>query len=326
MSSATVITNRTAGAPVLNGVEGSLYNLISYIATQFGWDVLYRAGNKIVIRPQSFMGGQPLCYRFDDRTARGGYAPRFAGVSVYETMVNIDTGSGRVLAPGVKGVSKSTEASTTPYPYEVIGDAYGFYLRTVALQDVYIDYRPANTHYFGFLSRLGNLHPVCVACASPLDAMGYCSDFSMCHPEYSSGGSVRLHKSYDGLTIGVDGGNIAATEPNMAISNEIYGGTAHLRSPWNGNLYLVDTRVSWGGEYSGPAGKYPGLYGHLNRIFQGKATDPLKIDYLAWGEGTAEPTYTQGDSMLRMMPCRSQGSYSDQHSTLFVDVGNGFRV
>lgn len=167
MSAAIIITNATAGAPVLNGTEGSLSALFRYLAPILGWSIESDNGPIIVVKPQSYKGGQALLYRIDDRAARGGAAPRVAEVRAYESMSDINTGLGLV---GPTYVCKSYSADTVSRPWDVIGDQYGFYLSTAIPYSLY--YNATNTqmlHYLGFANNelYPSLVPVCVLFGGP---------------------------------------------------------------------------------------------------------------------------------------------------------------
>lgn len=159
MSAATVLTSAMAGMPVLNGTEGSLSALIRYIAPMLGWSIEFDNGPVIVIKPQSYRSGQALFYRIDDRAARGGLAPRTAEVKAYESMSDINTGSGLV---GTTYIQKSYTANTTANAYSIIGDEYGFYLNTCR---AYSSATPTNADmlaYIGFAESIYDEIPICV--------------------------------------------------------------------------------------------------------------------------------------------------------------------
>lgn len=165
MSAATVITSSMPNVPVLSGTEGSLAVLIRYIAPILGWEIMFDNGPVIVVRPQSYKGGQSLLYRFDDRAARGGAAPMVAEVRAYESMSNINTGAGLV---GPVYVHKSHTADSVARTYVIAGDQYGFYLQSNFCNSSNSPGTPVIS-YIGFNIPVTDEIPICVLFADAKD-------------------------------------------------------------------------------------------------------------------------------------------------------------
>jgi hypothetical protein len=86
-----------------------------------GWSLAYTATNKRVYRSQ----GNAMFYRFDSASTTGA---QYTNVSGFESMSDVDTGTGRFPASGTNcfmGVSSTTD--TTVRPWCIIGDEKGFY-------------------------------------------------------------------------------------------------------------------------------------------------------------------------------------------------------
>lgn len=198
MSAATFITNTTPGAPVLSGSEGSLSALFRYLAPVLGWDIIFDSGLVIVIQPQPYRAGQALLYRVDDRTARGGSAPRVAQISAYESMSNIDTGSGLI---GPVYIHKSYYANTTGYSYNIAGDQYGFFIQAQCYYAAGANPAPISISYLGFLNPLlVSDIPICALFADYVDGISKGGgNMIYANPASSvSRGGLFIHKSRSG--------------------------------------------------------------------------------------------------------------------------------
>jgi hypothetical protein len=128
MGSAKVYSWDDANAPTLNGTRGSLLNLLDAVLVNgygpkasLGWSLAYTATNKRVYRSQ----GNAMFYRFDSASTTGA---QNTNVSGFESMSDVDTGTGRFPASGTNlfAVASNT-ADTTVRPWRIIGDDKGFY-------------------------------------------------------------------------------------------------------------------------------------------------------------------------------------------------------
>lgn len=198
MSAATVLTSAMSGMPVLSGTGGSLAALIRHIAPILGWSIEFdNSTDIIVIKPQSYGGGQALFYRIDDRAARGGAAPRVAEVRAYESMIDINTGAGLV---GPVPVHKSYDANTTGYPYTIAGDQYGFFLNS-NLYKAAFEEAPTALSYIGFLNRLRDTDaPVCAVFGDSADGVSSGSFMVYQAPPITTGkAGLFVHRSREGV-------------------------------------------------------------------------------------------------------------------------------
>lgn len=136
MAAPEVIKSSDSGAPVLTGVEGSLVALLdATIVAMAGWTKLFSSTGKAVYQPP--LGDRQL-YRVDNSAANG-VGTIYSVVKCFESMSDIDTGTGLWHTGYVQNAS---EANTNPVDYILIFDAYGFYIAT---KTTYAGY-PA-THY-----------------------------------------------------------------------------------------------------------------------------------------------------------------------------------
>ena len=194
MSAATVLTSAMSEMPALSGSGGSLASLIRYIAPILGWSIEFdNSTDIIVIKPQSYGGGQALFYRIDDRAARGGAAPRVAEVRAYESMSDINTGAG-LVGPGY--IHKSYYANTTGYLYTIAGDQYGFFLNSNLYKSAF-ETTPTALSYRGFLNRLRDTDaPVCAVFGDSADGVSLGSFMVYQAPPATTGkAGLFVHKS-----------------------------------------------------------------------------------------------------------------------------------
>jgi hypothetical protein len=128
MGSAKVYRWDDASAPTLNGTRGSVLNVLDAVLVNgygskasLGWSLAYTATNKRAYRSQ----GNAMFYRFDSASTTG---TQYTNVSGFESMSDVDTGTGRFPASGTNlFVTASNTADTTVRPWCIIGDEKGFY-------------------------------------------------------------------------------------------------------------------------------------------------------------------------------------------------------
>lgn len=277
-----IINYQDPGVPTLSGTEGSLSALLRYAAPLLGWDIIYDSGLIIVIRPKSYKGGQQLYYRFDDRAARGGVAPRIAKVQAYESMSGIDTGVNLV---GPTYVHKSYYTNTTAQPYRIIGDQYGMYL---FMPTVYNNTTtPTNVHYFGFSNAIFNTQvPVCIVGGSSDSAaidgysmIGY--EYMLISDPLSSYATNRLYihrdtqGSLNALLVGKSTSFYAQMSSDgfaTSISNQYISNSSTLRFllpyPYNGLIiyfpYYLHSRPAGQTYGQQPECVLPGFNAHIH--------------------------------------------------------------
>lgn len=317
MSAATVLTSAMSGMPALSGSGGSLAALFRNIASIMGWSIEFDNGTDIIVlKPQSYRGGQAIYYRINDTSDRGGIAPKAAKVQMYESMTDVNTGAGLC---GTFCISKSYYSSSDPASWAVIGDQFGFYILTCMAY--YLDQKvPAVPHYLGFIelykdsstsvcaglgcadstySGSGNLAPLFALASAETTAI----ENAFIHR--SSGGALGkpVCQCFNGGThpVGRCGGSLSAGMP-----------------PYLGELLLGRPYINDGAAYT-IRGYLPGLYYPchssgfsaigLDNILSGST---LIVDDAIFIGGAAE-TNSQ----------YSYGSYGN--GNYIFDIGVGFR-
>jgi len=116
----------SAGAPDLNGVSGSAVALLDWLfdAARLDWEIVFTATNKRVYRPRA---GARMYLRVDDSGAEA----RWAGVRLFQTMSNIDTGTNQTPTSGQHtrfNIAKSSDANSTAVKWVAEGDDRGLFL------------------------------------------------------------------------------------------------------------------------------------------------------------------------------------------------------
>lgn len=317
MSAATVITSAMPNVPVLSGTEGSLAALIRYIAPILGWEIMFDNGPVIVVRPQSYKGGQPLLYRFDDRAARGGAAPRIAEVRAYESMSDIDTGAGLV---GPVYIHKSYTSDTASRRYYIIADQYGMLLATPHVNQWV--YTVAQGHaYLGFLNAYSDEIPVCSLFGNgdADSSFGYmvyqpeitASSKAFCFEHKNRSGQVNIPvavfcPAYQRSNYAFGNANDTTAYPAYVPGNECAIGRPFVN---DGSVYtcrgeIPGMRVLFCSEQS------------IAANFQDMSVAPSVITPTILGAGEFVRTYSRG---------RNVGSDCDAQSLIW-DIGQGFRV
>lgn len=259
MTAPVIIKSTDANMPVLSGTEGSLSALIRYIAPLLGWEIMFDNGPVIVVRPQSYKGGQSLFYRIDDRASRGGIAPRTAEIRAYESLSDIDTGAGLV---GPVFIHKSYTANTTANAYEICGDQYGFYIHTCR---AFYSADPSKAEilsYIGFSEPVNsNASPMCViAGAADTASMGTSYAVAASVLRASSVASVPycfVHRSLNGANINKPVAHIHNGGPHPVT--RCMGDVSAGMYQYSGDLILARPYLSDGAAYTCHS-YLPGLY------------------------------------------------------------------
>jgi len=324
MTVATVVTSTMPNVPVLSGTEGSLVALIRYIAPILGWEIMFDNGPVIVIRPQSYKGGQALLYRFDDRAERGGAAPRVAGVSAYESMSDINTGAG-LVGPGY--VSKSSSANTTARPWLVVGDQYGFYLFTDTA--FFSNSSPMNTQYFGFLNGLFSTDiPICALMGGADSASD--NTYSYIGLDYFKASEnvsdiyCYIHRNIDGVLNTKVTCRSASYLSGLSESGSYYAMSAEfaydgnatqrymLPYPYKGNLVYFDYLIfsKQGSLGFAPEAIMPGFYAHAHR------SSNLPV---------YPSTLTADNKTFMVKAIITVGQYYCKTGSALIEISGGFR-
>lgn len=315
MSAATVLTSAMAGMPVLNGTEGSLAALIRYIAPILGWSIEFDNGPVIVIRPQSYKGGQALCYRIDDRAARGGLAPRTAEIKAYESMSDINTGAGLV---GTIYIQKSYTANTTANAYEICGDAYGFYIHSCKVYASALPTKAEVIAYIGFSDPILSDAPICVMLGqsdSTSLGTGYLSACAVLRDaSIASTPNCFIHKNM-AATLGVAASLIINGGPHPV--NKSFSHYYNTMPAYDGNLVYGKPYCNDGSAFSFNS-YLPGLYYlcHSYASINALNLHPFNVNNALSVDGK---TFVTADAASQT----ATGSY--EWGFVAIDIGEGFR-
>lgn len=319
MTVAIVVTSAMPNVPVLSGTEGSLVSLMRYLASALGWDIIYDANNKIVIRPQPYKNGQALFFRINDRADRGGSAPRVAEIRAYESMSDIDTGAGLV---GITFIHKSYYASTAAQKYYVIGDSHGFFFSGNAYRTITYDANACCLHYFGFLNRyLSSDIPVCGLFGNRDGAINGVTTPNFLVLQACTVASVRdsyIHKNRTGL-LGIACAAIAASSHQIAgralssLEDVYWFSDGYMGQCICSAPYVNDGAVNT------ISGLLPGFYGlHSNPANSG-------IQDIGLAPSVLTPFATEGKSFLRAQSYTTSSGSQYSAAGLLFDIGEGFR-
>lgn len=284
------------GAPVLSGTAGALVDVLDKCLVQgygskapAGWEIVFTGTHKRVYRPAV---GLRFFYLVDDSAARSSTAPRVATVQGFESISNIDTGTGpfpSTAAPWLKSVS----ADSTARPWVIIADAQGVY------------YSP----------RYDGLTSVCTYAGDGVPLANADAWFSMVTGAETDSGAVAPSSgrfyighgdtypySIAGITRKFDGtpGPAAMGGYRWRISTSPVPGNAGLPYPFRGKLLYEACAIR---DPDGLRGWMPGLYSPDH-------TRPLPD----------LSTYVDGTRTLLALTLYSNGS-----GQLLIDTGAGFR-
>lgn len=316
MSAATVYKSTDANAPVLSGTEGSLIALLDAVLVDgygdkapLGWTKVFSGTGKAVYQPQAYGGGQAILYRVDDTASRGGYAPKVARVDGYESMSDVDTGTGHV---GPVCCHKSYYANSTSRIWMVIGDAYGAYIFTSVTDANYnISVVP---QYLGFLNpvRSGGV-PVC-GLFGEIDGLGGRNQiFYLRSGSVASSAYCFLHKSLSGA---------------LNIPCAVYAGTgAGLENAISGSATSTLPAYATGGEmvYSAPVindGAAYTVHSHFPGIYAPQ--HPAAGDFPFSETGDTVAVEIDGRT-LQSKWVWGVASGSANTGAVLIDLGEGFR-
>lgn len=128
MAAPLVVKSTDAGAPVVAGIDSCIIALLDQYLLPLGWTKQPFPGiNKAVYRPPNAIGNR-LFYQVLDGVDVCGSASGYL-VRSYEAMTDVDTGTGLSPISGRYAVrQKAIWGTTSPRPWFLIADGYGFWL------------------------------------------------------------------------------------------------------------------------------------------------------------------------------------------------------
>lgn len=276
--------------------DGAVTGSVSFKMAALGWEKVFAGTNKAVYRPLDPRGTRAF-FRIDDSH------PTIARVQMYESMIDVDTGSG--LAPSISGGyywAKSSAAPGSALYWLMIGDSRGFYLcnapyesSSAATQNGYA----VNIKYVGDL----------IASKSG-DAWSAFLSGSVVSTWYDTSGDVFATGNNAGLTLqrashGLGSSIICdkATWGNLGMSG-LAGGMGVFPARADNSLRLCAITIFDGLRTNGPRGELPGalhcpqtglssVIGQDVRFRDGSGDFAGKTLLSIWG-GNLSANYDQG--------------------------------
>ncbi len=128
---ATIYKSSDSGAPVLNGTAGSMIDVLTAVlvdgyGTQAaaGWTKPFEsAGGDVAVFQSSATNGLGFYYRIDEAAPADG---RYAHIDGYESMTDVDTGTGHFNQVHASGVQKAhQDGNTDPLCWACVADDRG---------------------------------------------------------------------------------------------------------------------------------------------------------------------------------------------------------
>ena len=135
---ATVLLRHTdAGAPILNGTDGSLYNVLKWAAPQLGWSIAFddEADFKLALRNDP-LTGTGAYLQVTDKASLHDTDARSARVQGYLTMDGLDDGGGAWMDGAQRFWLKSLTADSAARDWVIIGDQRTIYFLPRAQQNI----------------------------------------------------------------------------------------------------------------------------------------------------------------------------------------------
>lgn len=231
--------------------DGAVSRSVSFKMAPLGWEKVFSKTNVAVYRPIDSASTRPYI-RVDDTNAF------FARVQMYESMTDVDTGSG--VTPTLAGGwywHKAVSAGTTGMYWLLIGDSQGFYFlinsrySVAATQNAY----GAPSRYAGDLKSYRSGDGWCAALTGS-DSPNYNSISGCLFSNNTQGMSLMRASTGLGATVSSNRlvfGNAAATSGSDAA-----GGSFPSRA--DNGLRLSAIQLTDGAVTNGPRGELPGAY------------------------------------------------------------------
>lgn len=225
-------TWQDASAPTVYAGSGVLINLLKACLVNgygskpgAGWTIAYEdiANNKIVLKQPSGTNGRYLW--IDDNLSSVHF--RNAAIKLFETMSDIDTGTGETPTaaqePNTLGIRKSVTTDSTERPWRLfVTDNGGFFILQIGVQcDKTLSYMNSSTR-LTFIGDLLNHDPLddwstCI-CADDSNDI-YSSGYGSCFPMEFNGLGFKEDNSY--LMRGRD--QLTSSVPFSQTRNEVTG-------------------------------------------------------------------------------------------------------
>ena len=231
--------------------DGAVTGSISFKMAPLGWEKVFSKTNVTVYRPTDPASMRPFI-RVDDSNAA------FARVQMYESMTDVDTGSG--VTPDISGGyywHKWGGASAIATYWLLVGDSRGFYFlnnpinSTAATQNGY----SATSRYVGDLNSYRSGDAWCAMLTGGIDATY--NNINGCVFGTTTAG-LYLMRSSAGL-----GGGIASTRLVVGGNNTVSGAdTSYGNFPAraDNSLRLSAIMMTDGAVTFGPRGEIPGAF------------------------------------------------------------------
>jgi len=125
-----ILRETDPGAPVLNGTDGSLYNVVKWALPQLGWTIEFDNGVDTIAFRNNPLTGSGYYLQIDDNSADHSRDARFARVRGFETMSALGVGTREFPTLQERAWAKSSTLDNTPREYYFIGTDTFFYFGT----------------------------------------------------------------------------------------------------------------------------------------------------------------------------------------------------
>lgn len=316
MAAPTVIYSTDSGAPVLTGSEGSLIALFdATLVALAGWEKLFSGTGKAVYRPPY---GDRQLYRIDN-SANNGVGTMYSVVKCYESMSDIDTGSGLWHTGYIQNASA---ANTNPVDYIMIFDGYGFYIATQTTYSSFSASRYQICYYGDYVPVIDAYAWRSLACDKRWQSSNNERFFSCLFNTASSWDQTKLNNSMhrkpsgDASTLGYQFG--VRSNASLVLGTETSytraAGCSNISATYNypylnslvcAGLVVVDTDVN-------PIGLLPGAYHPMHPNLS-----------------TLQTIVDGGKNFLNIPICVGSDPYysanTHMRGSVLIDIGEGFR-
>lgn len=232
-----VLSYQDTGAPALTGTTGSLYNVLKWALPQLGWTIEFDDGSSKVAFKNSGVSGSGSFIRVNDSAANHASTEVKAEVSAFESMSDVDTGSGKIPTTGERYWPKSHTEDLTERDWFIFGTDSFF---------IFLGYNGGSADAEGFrLAFAGDIKSYLALDVAPFvlsgnsDPSASSSDFISSFENIGGGepsGAAQLPefllKSSDGVATGVDAILVQALPSGFSLAdNGKFGGMGTFPDP-----------------------------------------------------------------------------------------------